>query len=66
MMSNCFLFIGSTELIVIAAITLLLFGGKKVPELMKGLGQGVRDFKKGIENLLMILMIFRTNKKTKR
>lgn len=31
---------------------LLLFGGKKVPELMKGLGQGVRDFKKGVEESL--------------
>lgn len=31
---------------------LLLFGGKKVPELMKGLGQGVRDFKKGVEEPL--------------
>lgn len=52
MISNSFLFIGSTELIAIAVITLLLFGGKKVPELMKGLGQGVRNFKKGIEEPL--------------
>ena len=36
------LFIGTTELILIAAIALLLFGGKKLPELMKGLGKGVR------------------------
>lgn len=55
MISNSFLFIGSTELIVIAAITLLLFGGKKVPELMKGLGQGVSSFKKGIEEPLEVI-----------
>ncbi len=40
--------IGTTEIILIAAVALLLFGGKKLPELMKGLGQGVRDFKKGL------------------
>lgn len=40
--------IGSTELILIAVLVLLLFGGKKIPELMRGLGQGVRSFKKGM------------------
>ena len=40
--------IGMTEIIVIALIVLLLFGGKKIPELMKGLGKGVRSFKDGI------------------
>ncbi len=44
------LFIGTTELILIAAIALLLFGGKKLPELMKGLGQGVQSFKKGMND----------------
>ncbi len=34
-----------TELILILAVVLLLFGGKKIPELMRGLGQGVREFK---------------------
>lgn len=42
------LFIGTTELLLIAGIALLLFGGKKLPEMMRGLGQGVREFKKGV------------------
>lgn len=37
-----------TEIIIIALIVLLLFGGKKIPELMKGLGKGVRSFKDGM------------------
>lgn len=37
--------IGATEIIVVCVLVLLLFGGKKIPELMKGLGQGVRSFK---------------------
>ena len=40
--------IGWTEIIVIALIVLLLFGGKKIPELMKGLGKVVRSFKDGM------------------
>ena len=36
---------GGTELLVITAIILLLFGGKKLPNLMKGLGQGIKEFK---------------------
>lgn len=43
------LFIGTTELMLIASIALLLFGGKKLPEMMKGLGQGVQSFKKGMK-----------------
>lgn len=42
------MFIGTTELLLISGMALLLFGGKKLPELMKGLGQGVQSFKKGI------------------
>lgn len=42
------LFIGTTELLVIGGIALLLFGGKKLPEMMRGLGQGVKEFKKGV------------------
>lgn len=38
--------IGATEVILIVAVLLLLFGGKKIPELMKGLGQGIHEFKK--------------------
>jgi len=37
--------IGVTEILVILAIVLLLFGGKKIPELMKGLGSGLKEFK---------------------
>ena len=35
---------GATEIIIILAVILLLFGGKKIPELMRGIGQGVREF----------------------
>lgn len=42
------LFIGTTELLLIAALVLLLFGGKKFPEMMKGLGQGMQSFKNGM------------------
>lgn len=41
--------IGMTEIIIIALIVLLLFGGKKIPELMSGLGKGVRSFKDGMD-----------------
>ena len=37
--------LGMTEIIVILVIVLLLFGGKKIPELMKGLGTGIKEFK---------------------
>lgn len=43
--------IGGTELIVILVIVLLLFGGKKIPELMKGVGKGVRSFKEGMNDI---------------
>lgn len=45
------LFIGTTELLLIGGIALLLFGGKKLPEMMRGLGQGVREFKKGVHDI---------------
>lgn len=44
------LFIGSTEQLLISGIALLLFGGKKLPEMMRGLGEGVREFKKGVND----------------
>ena len=37
---------GATEIILILLVVVLLFGGRKIPELMKGLGQGVKEFKK--------------------
>ena len=51
MMAAQLLFIGTTELMLIAGIGLLLFGGKKLPELMRGLGQGVSEFKKGAKEV---------------
>ncbi len=41
--------LGNSELLLIALVVLLLFGGKKIPELMKGLGKGVKSFKDGME-----------------
>lgn len=41
---------GGSEWIIIALVVLLLFGGKKIPELMKGLGKGVRSFKDGLND----------------
>ncbi len=43
--------LGTTEVIVIFIVILLLFGGKKIPELMHGLGKGVRSFKKGMNEI---------------
>ena len=40
--------IGATEIILICAVILLVFGGKKLPELMKGMGKGVKSFKEGM------------------
>lgn len=43
--------IGMQELLFIALLILLLFGGKKIPELMKGLGKGVKSFKDGVNGI---------------
>lgn len=43
--------IGWQEILVILLIVLLLFGGKKIPELMKGLGKGVKSFKEGMNDI---------------
>ena len=43
--------LGSQEIIIIALVILLLFGGKKIPELMRGLGKGVSQFKKGMKDI---------------
>lgn len=40
--------IGATEIILISGVILLIFGGKKLPELMKGMGKGVKNFKEGL------------------
>ena len=46
-----FLNIGTGEIIIIVFVILLLFGGKKIPELMKGIGKGVRSFRKGMNEI---------------
>lgn len=43
--------LGMPEVLVIVLVILLLFGGKKIPELMKGLGKGVRSFKEGMNDV---------------
>ena len=43
--------IGAGEIVIVALVVLLLFGGKKIPELMKGIGKGVRSFKDGMKEI---------------
>jgi sec-independent protein translocase protein TatA len=43
--------LGMQELIVVFLVVLLLFGGKKIPEIARGLGQGLSEFKKGTQNI---------------
>ncbi len=43
--------VGPWEIVIVALIFLLLFGGKKIPELMKGLGKGVKSFKEGLNEV---------------
>jgi sec-independent protein translocase protein TatA len=51
-MQNILLFgLGMQEILIIALVVLLLFGGKKIPELMKGLGKGVKSFKEGMNEV---------------
>lgn len=53
-MANHLLFLGNMgagEIIIIAMVILLLFGGKKIPELMRGLGKGVKSFKDGMNEI---------------
>ena len=52
MIYNMLLFsLGMPEIVLIALVVLLLFGGKKIPEMMKGLGKGVKSFKEGMNEL---------------
>ena len=43
--------IGTGEILIVALVVLLLFGGKKIPELMRGLGKGVKSFKDGMKDI---------------
>ena len=51
MITSLLLFIGTTELLLMAGVVLLLFGGKKLPEMMRGMGRGVSEFKKGTREI---------------
>lgn len=46
-----FLGLGTQEILIILLVVLLLFGGKKIPELMKGMGKGVKNFKEGLNEV---------------
>ena len=46
-----FMAIGTTEIVLIVLAVVLLFGGKKIPELMKGIGKGVKSFKDGMNEI---------------
>ena len=48
-LSNLFLAIGPGQIAIIVVLVLLFFGGKKIPELMKDLGSGIKEFKKGVK-----------------
>ena len=50
MKTMLFVNLGVWEIVIIALVVLLLFGGKKIPELMRGLGKGVRSFKDGMND----------------
>lgn len=55
--------LGTGEIVIIAIIVLLLFGGKKIPELMKGIGKGVKNFKDGVKGLEDDIKLDDTEKK---
>ena len=42
--------IGTTEIVIIAVVLLVLFGGKKIPELVRGIGESIREFRKGLKD----------------
>ena len=55
--------VGPTQVIIIVLVILLLFGGKKIPELMKGIGKGVRSFKEGMNGMEKEISPENTDKK---
>lgn len=55
--------LGTSEIVIIAIVVLLLFGGKKIPELMKGIGKGVKNFKDGVKGLEDDIKLDDTEKK---
>ena len=50
-MENVFLFISGAEIVVVFIVILLLFGSKKIPELAKGLGKGLNEFKRAADDI---------------
>ena len=48
-MNSILAFLGTQEIIIIAIVVVLLFGAKKIPQLMRGLGSGVKEFKDGMK-----------------
>ena len=55
--------LGTGEIVIIAIVVLLLFGGNKIPELMKGIGKGVKNFKDGVKGLEDDIKLDDTEKK---
>lgn len=55
--------LGTGEIVIITIVVLLLFGGKKIPELMKGIGKGVKNFKDGVKGLEDDIKLDDTEKK---
>lgn len=55
--------LGTGEIVIIAIVVLLLFGGKKIPELMKGIGKGVKNFKDSVKGLEDDIKLDDTEKK---
>ena len=55
--------LGTGEIVIIAIVVLFLFGGKKIPELMKGIGKGVKNFKDGVKGLEDDIKLDDTEKK---
>ena len=55
--------LGTGEIVIIAIVVLLLFGGKKIPELMKGIGKGMKNFKDGVKGLEDDIKLDDTEKK---
>ena len=64
MMAPMFIGIGTQEIPFIVLVVLLFFGGKKIPELMKGIGKGVRSFKEGVSGIEKSMDITETEKNT--
>jgi sec-independent protein translocase protein TatA len=55
--------LGTGEIVLLALAVLLLFGGKKIPELMKGIGKGIKNFKDGVKGLEDDIKLDDTDKK---